>query len=118
MLTINDLHGSRFQAALEFLQEGSSFQYQGISFQLLGEAQLECQVESSWLLANVTDETARADFERARALLDTLLEDERFSVIVGARSPLFVLLCGCDKGWVPVCHLDGDTLKWTESVGP
>ena len=116
MLTLHDLDDARFASAVAFLRDGDSFRYDGIAFRLLGDSQVECAVESSWFLENVSEETARTDFARANAVFHRFLADPRFREVVGTRRPTFVLLCGSEKSWVAVCESDGATMRWVQGM--
>ena len=105
--------GTRMEAALELFASGESFTFSGVDFRLLGLDVLECSVETSWLLGNVTEATAREDIASVRRTFDYLSkESPRFPKLTCGRTSSTVVFSGYGMGSVEVCSEFEGAIKW------
>lgn len=115
-LYITDLNGRRFEVALELLQEGRPFVYEGITFRLTGSDQLECGVQFTGPL---DDEGARRDVNRARGILKQMMRTSpEFADIIDNRKIRYCLIDDYAIGQVTLCRFDGDDITWSAGLPP
>jgi hypothetical protein len=115
-LYITELHGRRFEVALELLQEGRPFIYEGITFHLTGSDELECGVQFTGPL---DDEGARRDLNRARNILKQMMDTTpEFAEIIDNRKIQFCLIDDYAIGRVTLCRFDGDDIMWSAGLPP
>jgi hypothetical protein len=120
---VEEPSGPRWDLALELLADRDSPEtvfYRGLGLWLdrdhdgrATDGLLTVAVQSSWQLSRITETTATEDLERARAIVDNLLEtDPRFVQLIGERRVQYLLLDDYGMGAIHVCTLSGDTLRW------
>ena len=118
-MEISEPHGSRFELALERLQDGHAFTFRGVGFWLAPDGSLEVRAPSSWRIENITEQTALSDLERAKNLLDVLIEESSsFASLVNGLARRFVLIDDYGMGAVELCRLVNGALIWAKGVQP
>lgn len=86
MINVHDINIQRFEAALDLFEKGGLLRFNEARFLLSAEGDLEVQVESTWEIGNVTDETGRSDLKRAELTLEYLSTNSpRFNDLIGER---------------------------------
>ena len=93
-MEIFEPHSKRFEVALEFLQEGRSFTFDGVRFSLSLDARLVVAIQSSyWPVEKTGEETALRDLRRAKSVADYLAaENALFNSIYRKHPHLFILV--------------------------
>jgi hypothetical protein len=69
IISVDTLTGPRFATALELLNEGGGFRFDGVIFRFEPAGVLRCIVESSWSRESVSRATAEEDIAFAEAVL-------------------------------------------------
>jgi hypothetical protein len=109
--------GGRMDAALDLLASGQSLAFSGIEFRLVGPDAVECSVESTWQIENVTEATARADIASAYRTMQYLqVTSQRFRELTHGRRVQTVLFHGYGMGGVNLCTESGGALTWTAGL--
>jgi hypothetical protein len=113
-MEVFEAHGARMDNALELFATGQSFVFSGVHFRLVPPDVLECAVESSWQVPNLTEDTARADLASAYRTLEYLRrESPRFGSLTAGRRVVASLFFGYGMGMVDVCSESGGEFRWT-----
>lgn len=82
-----------FEAGLELLREGQAFSFEGIRFSFSDDGELVVEVESSYWLENITEQTAFRDLQRAKSVAEYLAgANAAFGAIYRERKRLFMLV--------------------------
>jgi len=116
-MEVTELHGSRFELALELFKENQPFTFRGVGFGLSPGGTLEIRVQSSWRIENTTAPTALDDLERAKILLEALIEESAsFASIVKGRDRRLVLVDDYGMGAVELCRLIDGSLIWAKGM--
>jgi len=116
-MEVTELHGSRFELALELFRDNKVFTFRGVGVGLASDGVLELRVQSSWRVENTTEETALNDLEQAGTLIDALIEESAsFASIVKGRQRRLVLIDDYGLGAKEFCHLVDGSLVWAKGM--
>jgi len=116
-LHVNETSGSRFELALQRLQEGRPFILDRVAFRIADEGFLECAIQSSWQIDNLTDQRARDDFAHAKKVLKHIVTNAiAFASLIENRPVVYTIIDDCGMGCAKLCQLDGDTICWADGI--
>ena len=116
-MEVTELHGSRFELALELFRANQPFTFRGVGVGLTSDGALEVRVQSSWRIENSTEETALNDLERANILIDALIEESAsFAAAVKGRNRRLVVIDDYGMGAVELCRLVDGSLIWAKGM--
>ncbi len=116
-MEVTELHGSRFELALELFRENQPFTFRDVGFGFSPDGTLEMRVQSSWRIDNTTEQTALDDLERAKILLDALIEESAsFASTIKGRDRRVVLIDDYGMGAVELCRLIDGSLIWAKGM--
>jgi len=112
-LDVSELNTQQFDIALELMRESKSLTFDGIDFWIDPSGVLRVSVNSSWEIANITDETALNDLERANDVLAYLnRESSEFAQLTNGYSPNFYLCSDYGNGAVELARIvDGKLVR-------
>lgn len=114
-MEILEPRGRRFEVALELLEEGASFTFDGVRFSLSPDGLLVVAIQSSYRPINDRGhQTALSDLRRARSVADYLAgENPLFNAIYRKHQRLFILLNYYGHGGeTEVARLVNDEVVW------
>ena len=112
-MEILEPHGRRFEVALELLQEGRSFSFDGVRFSLAPDGPLIIAIQSSdWPTRD--EQTALTDLRRAKSVADHLAGDNPlFDAIYRKHKHRFILVNYYGHGGeMEVARLVDDEILW------
>jgi hypothetical protein len=110
-------YGSRFEFALERFRAGRAFSYHGVQLWLAPDGYLGVGTESSWSIENTTEQTALADLQRAKKVVDSLIEESSpFAALVRDCPRQYILNHDYGTGSVELCHLVNGVLVWVKGM--
>jgi hypothetical protein len=116
-MEVTELNCRRFEVALELLLEGSSFTFEGVSFWIAPDGSLHVNIDSSWQIENITEQTALNDLERAKNVLARLVrESPAFANIVEGRQQHFHFGYDAGKSAVELARLIDGELVWAKGA--
>ena len=116
-MEVTELHGARFELALDLFRDNQSFTFRGVGVGLASDGALEVRFQSSWRIENATEQTALNDFDRASALIDLLIQESAsFASIVRGRDRRLVLIDDYGMGAVELCSLANGSLIWAKGM--
>ena len=109
-------HGRRFEVALELLQEGRSFIFDGVRFSLASDGLLVVATESSgWPIKDA--QTALTDLRRTKSVADHLAgENPLFEALYRKYQHLFILVNYFGHGGeMEVARLVNEQVVWANT---
>lgn len=116
-MEVSEPNTQRFEVALELLREGSSFTFDGVSFSIAPDGSLHVNVDSSWHIENITEQTALNDLERAKKVLAYLVrESSAFASMVEGRQQQFHFGYDAGKSGVELARLVDSKLVWAKGA--
>jgi len=116
-MKVSEINNRRFDVALELLQEGNAFTFDGIGFWISPEGSLLVSAYSGWDISNITEQNALSDLERAKNVFTYLItKSSAFAKIVKDCPLNFSLVYDCGKSGVKVARLINDKLVWTKGM--
>jgi hypothetical protein len=116
-LHVNEITGPRFELALQRLQEGYPFIFDGVAFRLTDDGCLACDIQSSWQIDSLTDQRALDDFERGKSVLMHIVKNATdFAAIVDDKPVVYTIIDDYGMGCDQLCQLDGDALQWADGI--
>src|SRR5436853_6955689 len=105
-MELTELHGSRFELAIERFRNGDAFTYSGVGFLLAPDGAFEVRVASSWFSDNVTEQTAMSDFEMAKSFADSLTSaSPTFSSLIENLTHRYILIDDYKVSGIELCRL-------------
>jgi hypothetical protein len=114
---VEAVSGARFDVALERFLGGQAFEFREVSFAMTPSGTVVVGVDTSWPLANVTADTATADFEFGRRALHELVASAAsFASAVEGRPIRYELIADYGNGSVLLCTLEGGRLTWSAGL--
>ena len=117
-MNVSELNTPRFNIALELMHEGKPLTFEGINFWIDPTGVLRVDVNSSWEIAKITDQTALNDLERANNVLAYLnRESSEFAQLAKAYSPTFYLCSDYGTGVVELARIVDGKLVWAKGYG-
>lgn len=118
-MEILEPRGQRFEVALELLQEGGSFTFDGVRFSLTPDGLLEVAIQlSRWPIENLDQQIASSDLRRAESVADYLAaESPTFDEIYRKYPHLFILLNYFGRGGeIEVARLVNGGVVWATGI--
>ncbi len=115
-MNIDDIDTPRFNMALDLFGEGHMLSFDGVDLFLESKEVLRAYVQSSWQIANMSEERAMRDFEDARRKLDYLMTSRRFSDLIGGRRTEMDLVDNYGTGTVGWARLVDDKVIWNDAL--
>jgi len=115
-MEILESHGRRFEVALELLQEGRSFTFDGVRFSLAPHELLVVAAElSCWPIKD--EQTALTDLRRTKSVADHLAgENPLFAALYRKHQHLFILVNYYGHGGeMEVARLVDDEVVWANA---
>lgn len=117
-LRITETSGPRFDLAMERLREGHSFVFGRVVFCFRSDCCLECAVQSSWQVENLTDDRARHDLAHAIDVFSHIKASSNdFAALVAEEPAVYSVIEDYGMGCVELCRIEGDQLRWTKGIG-
>jgi len=105
-----------FEMVLDLFCRGMQVRYQGMGITLLADGSVQCQVPSSRRGEAVTESTAQSDFDRAREIIQSLMDScSRFRELVIGKSIGYLLVDENGPDNVELCSCDSRGIHWSES---
>jgi hypothetical protein len=115
-MEILEPHGRRFEVALELLQKGTSFTFDGVRFSLAPDGLLVVAIQSSyWPIRS--EQAALNDLRRARSVADYLaMENPTFDALY-RKHHLFILINYYGRGGeMEVARLLDEKVVWANDT--
>jgi|KBSSwiStaDraftv2_1062776.scaffolds.fasta_scaffold786666_2 hypothetical protein len=117
-MDVSELNTPKFNIALELMHDGKSLAFDGIDFWIDPSGVLRVSVNSSWQIANITDETALNDLERANNVLSYLnRESSEFAQLTRDHPPSFCLSSDYGTGVIELARIVDGKLVWGKGSG-
>ena len=113
-MKVLELNSMRFEAALELLREGKSFEFSNADFYLDKRNKIiEIRSITSWELQNLTEQRALEEIERGRIIFNYLIDESpKFAEIIKFYQPRFSLIHDNGTGAVEICYLSENKITW------
>ncbi|MGI8654933.1 MAG: hypothetical protein ACR2LC_06915 [Pyrinomonadaceae bacterium] len=116
-MEVSEPNTQRFDVALELLREGSSFTFDGVSFWIAPDGLLHVNVDSSWRIENITEQTALNDLERAKDVFAYLVrKSPSFARIVEGCHQQYHFGYDAGKSGVELARLVDGKLDWVKGT--
>lgn len=116
-MKVSEINNRRFDVALELLQEGSAFTFDGICFWISPEGSLLVSAYSRWHISNITEQNALSDLERAKNVFTYLVTESSVFAIIVKNCPLnFSLVYDCGESGAEVARLVNDKVIWAKGM--
>jgi len=113
VIHITEPTGARFELALDQLEGGAGFEYQGVWIHK-EDGVLRCEAICPYSPESLTETAARALIEHARSLCDGLrVSSTRFNALTHDLKTRFCVIDDYGSGTAVIVELVGDELVWS-----
>ena len=114
-MQINKTTGERFKLALERFRDGHEIVFNDTGFYLNPNGTVECRIQSSWKIENISEERAKEDLAAAEATYNYLIDSSNeFAKLVKGRKLSKVLIDDDGMGSIELCRQENDVLLWSK----
>jgi hypothetical protein len=117
-LEVEELHGPRFEVALQLFAAGERLTFRNATFRLAEDGYLDLYVRSNWLPEHITRQAALEELSLGQAIADYVVQESpSFASIVDELHMRFVLYS--ESGWhdtTDICRLVDGELVWSEAL--
>jgi hypothetical protein len=117
---VDELVGSRYEAALSFFAAGEgSLEYEGIALRLDGRDVLEINAQTRVPIPEITEHSATLDLDRGVLFVEFLSEkDPRIAALIVGRRHREHLYHDYHTGQVDLAVREGGVIRWNAAIDP
>jgi hypothetical protein len=108
-MRIDKTSGERFKLALERFSEGHEIIFQDVGFYLNSNGNVECRVQTSWRIENITESSAKTDLASSEVIYKKLINSsDVFAKLVKGKKLSKVLIDDYGMGSIEICRQEDD----------